>query len=35
MTAPRIVVVGSTNMDLVGLAPTLPAPGETVLGDHS
>ena len=33
MTAPRIVVVGSANMDLVGLAPKLPAPGETVLGD--
>jgi len=30
---PRIVVVGSANMDLVGLAPRLPAPGETVLGD--
>jgi ribokinase len=31
--APRIVVVGSANMDLVGLAPRLPLPGETVLGD--
>src|SRR3954463_5273662 len=31
--APRIVVVGSANMDLVGLAPRLPRPGETVLGD--
>ncbi|HET6532125.1 MAG TPA: ribokinase [Actinoplanes sp.] len=31
--APRIVVVGSANMDLVGLAEHLPAPGETVLGD--
>jgi ribokinase len=31
--APRIVVVGSANMDLVGLAPRLPQPGETVLGD--
>ena len=30
---PRIVVVGSANMDLVGLAPRLPLPGETVLGD--
>lgn len=29
----RIVVAGSANMDLVGLAPRLPAPGETVLGD--
>ncbi|WP_229071556.1 ribokinase [Actinoplanes sp. DH11] len=33
MMAPRVVVVGSANMDLVGLAPTLPRPGETVLGD--
>jgi ribokinase len=31
--APRIVVVGSANMDLVGLAERLPMPGETVLGD--
>jgi ribokinase len=31
---PRIVVVGSANMDLVGLAERLPLPGETVLGDH-
>jgi ribokinase len=31
--APRIVVAGSANMDLVGIAPRLPAPGETVLGD--
>lgn len=30
---PRIVVVGSANMDLVGLADRLPQPGETVLGD--
>lgn len=30
---PRVVVVGSANMDLVGLAARLPAPGETVLGD--
>jgi ribokinase len=29
----KIVVAGSANMDLVGLAPRLPAPGETVLGD--
>jgi ribokinase len=29
----RVVVVGSANMDLVVTAPTLPAPGETVLGD--
>lgn len=32
-TSPRIVVAGSANMDLVGLAPRLPLPGETVLGD--
>jgi ribokinase len=31
--ATRVVVVGSANMDLVGLAPRLPRPGETVLGD--
>jgi len=30
--APRVVVAGSTNMDLVATAPALPAPGETVLG---
>ncbi len=29
---PRIVVVGSANIDLVATAPRLPAPGETVLG---
>jgi ribokinase len=29
----RVVVVGSANMDLVGIAPRLPRPGETVLGD--
>jgi ribokinase len=32
--APRIVVAGSANMDLVGLAERLPMPGETVLGDE-
>jgi ribokinase len=31
--APKIVVVGSANMDLVGIAERLPRPGETVLGD--
>ncbi|HEY0530791.1 MAG TPA: ribokinase [Actinoplanes sp.] len=31
--APRIVIAGSANMDLVGLAARLPLPGETVLGD--
>ncbi|GIF96760.1 ribokinase [Catellatospora citrea] len=30
---PRVTVVGSVNMDLVATAPTLPRPGETVLGD--
>ena len=29
---PRIVVVGSSNTDLVVRAPALPGPGETVLG---
>lgn len=29
----RVVVVGSTNLDLVVTAPALPRPGETVLGD--
>ncbi|WP_328809547.1 PfkB family carbohydrate kinase [Rhodococcus sp. NBC_00294] len=29
---PRITIVGSINMDLVARTPTLPAPGETVLG---
>nr|WP_317797332.1 ribokinase [Actinoplanes sichuanensis] len=33
MMATRVVVAGSANMDLVGLAPSLPRPGETVLGD--
>lgn len=32
MTKPRIVVVGSTNTDLVVGVPRIPAPGETVLG---
>jgi len=32
MTAPRITVVGSVNLDLVATADRLPAPGETVLG---
>lgn len=30
----HIVVVGSLNMDLVVQVPTIPAPGETVLGDN-
>jgi ribokinase len=32
MTAPKIVVLGSVNIDLVIRAPRLPSPGETVLG---
>jgi len=31
--APHVVIVGSANMDLVGLSARLPLPGETVLGD--
>ena len=30
--SPTIVVLGSINMDLIGAAPRLPSPGETVLG---
>ena len=30
---PRIVVLGSINMDLVAIAPALPQPGQTVLGE--
>ena len=29
---PRIVVLGSINMDLVATTPALPQPGETVMG---
>ncbi len=29
---PKIVVLGSINMDLVAVAPTLPTPGQTVMG---
>lgn len=32
MSGPRVVVVGSVNIDLVVTAPALPRPGETVLG---
>ena len=32
---PRIVVVGSINMDLVVRAPVIPSPGETVMGHNS
>ena len=31
---PTVVVLGGINMDLIGVAPRLPAPGETVVGDH-
>ena len=36
MTAnrPKIVVLGSINMDLVAMAPALPKPGETVMGSE-
>jgi hypothetical protein len=32
--APKIVVVGSTNVDLVAYCPTLPRPGETLMGTN-
>ena len=32
MARPKILVVGSTNTDMVVAAPALPAPGQTVLG---
>jgi ribokinase len=32
MNSPKIIVVGSTNTDLVVRVPRIPAPGETVLG---
>ena len=32
VSGPRIVVLGSINMDLVAVAPALPKPGETVMG---
>src|SRR6185312_11116875 len=32
--APRIVVVGSTNMDLITTTPSLPQPGQTLLGNN-
>ena len=31
---PNIVVLGGINMDLIGVAPKLPAPGETVVGER-
>jgi len=30
---PSIVVLGSLNMDLIGVSPRLPAPGETIMGE--
>ncbi|MFT4567142.1 MAG: ribokinase [Saprospiraceae bacterium] len=33
MTSKSIIVIGSTNMDMVVRTPRLPAPGETILGD--
>lgn len=33
MSGARVVVVGSTNLDLAVTTPSLPRPGETVLGD--
>ncbi len=32
MPSPQILVIGSTNIDMVVEVPTLPAPGQTVLG---
>ena len=32
MAAPRILVVGSINVDIVALTERLPVPGETVTG---
>ena len=31
---PTIAVLGGINMDLIGVAPKLPSPGETVIGEH-
>ncbi len=31
---PTIVVLGGLNMDLIGVTPRVPSPGETVMGDH-
>ena len=33
MTRPRIVVLGGINIDLIGLTPRLPTPGETIVGE--
>jgi hypothetical protein len=32
--APKIVVVGSTNVDLIAYCPKLPRPGETLMGTN-
>ena len=32
--APIIVVLGASQMDLIGIAPRLPAPGETLVGER-
>ena len=32
--APKIVVVGSTNIDLIAYCPKLPRPGETLMGTN-
>ena len=32
--APIIVVLGAIQMDLIGIAPRLPAPGETLVGER-
>jgi ribokinase len=34
MAAPRIAVVGSTNLDLIAYTPRIPGPGETLIGDR-
>jgi ribokinase len=31
---PKIVVIGSLNMDVVAVAPRIPVPGETIIGDN-
>jgi len=35
MTKPRILVIGSSNMDIVVRVPRIPKPGETILGGDS
>src|ERR1035438_8901639 len=31
---PKIVVIGSLNMDVVAVAPRIPVPGETIIGEN-